>query len=205
MLKWPVSRPRNRQELLKLSTPLQLRLPCCEGTLSRVAVAHSSPNSKPTLSPMPPILTRLATAMRHPAAALREGQVAQGAGRTKPDGPTGPYESSFSAREGRAKRHYTWWVMFVLCQLNIRTPDMVDNLSFLHPAEFPEHNLFLVSHNKHPCSQKSIHMFRGVCDTQTIARPGLVSAPPMLFLQPSGLGSAPPMLFDGSPCPRCVK
>ena len=111
MLEWPLSRLRNRQELLKLSTPLQLRLPCCEGTLSRLAVAHSSPNSKPTPSPMLPVLTGLATAMRQPAAALREGQVAEGAGRTKPDGPTGPYESSFSAREGRAKRHYTWWVI----------------------------------------------------------------------------------------------
>ena len=154
---------------------------------------------------MPPVLTRLATAML--AAAPREGQVAQGAGRTKPDGPTGPYESSFSAREGRAKRHYTWWVIFVPCQLNIRTPDKVDNWSFLDPADFPEHILFLLSHNKHPCSQKGrrmhIHMFGGVCDTQTIARPGLVSAPPMLFLQPSGLGSAPPMLFDGSRCPHC--
>ena len=131
MPEWPVSRLGNRQELLTLSTPLQLRLPCCEGTLSRLAVAHSSPNSKPTLSPMPPVLTRLATAMQQPAAALREGQVVQGAGRTKPDGPTGPYESSFSAREGRAKRHYTWWVIFVPCQLNIRIPDKVENLSFL--------------------------------------------------------------------------
>ena len=148
MLQWPVSRLRNRQELLKLSTPLQLLLPRCEGTLSRLAVAHSSPNSKPTLSPMPPVLTRLATAMRQPAAALREGQVAQGAGRTKPDGPTGPYESSFSARGGRAKHHYTWWVIFVPCQLNIRTPDKVDNWSFLDPADFPEHVLFLLSHSK---------------------------------------------------------
>ena len=132
---------------------------------------------------MPPVFSRPAAAMRRPAGAPRGPQVVQEVGRTEPDGPTGPYGSFFSTRESCAKRQYTRWLMFFAalysCQLNLRTPDEVDYWSFLDSSDFREYILFLLSHNKHRCSQKGrrmhIHMFGGVCDTQTIARPELVS------------------------------
>ena len=72
------------------------------------------------------VLARPAAAMRRPAAALRRPAANP---EEEPDGPTGPYESASSTREGRAKRQYTWWMTMsypypeTVARLNLRTPE----------------------------------------------------------------------------------
>ena len=82
---------------------------------------------------------RPATALRQPAAASNPAgaqPAGSTAGRTEPDGPTGPFESGSSARQGRAKRQYTWWITFsypypeTVARLNLRTPDEFDHQTF---------------------------------------------------------------------------
>ena len=93
---------------------------------------------------MPPVLgtmRRPAAATKRPAAALKRPaairQEADSAGRTEPDGPTGPYESGANTRAGRARRQYTWWITMpfpypeTVARLNLRTPDDFDHQSVL--------------------------------------------------------------------------
>jgi len=100
-----------------------------------------------TLGVMPAVMSRPAAATKRPATALRQPAAASNpagaqpagstAGRTEPDGPTGPFESGSSARQGRAKRQYTWWITFsypypeTVARLNPRTPDKLQLVSAL--------------------------------------------------------------------------